>query len=154
LVPALTELLGSETTAVPEVLLEAQMLLAAVVAVRVVRVQVELQPMQVTVVWEKPVLYLELLCFMQQAVAVELTVLQALDTHHRLRQVIPVMAGPQLVAMVVLKQQQTQTINTETAATDQDQQLTRMEGLVLQIQVLVAAAQVTGYLVVPAEAVL
>jgi hypothetical protein len=91
---------------------------------------------------------------MQLAVVVELTVLQALDSHHRLPQVIPVMAGPQLVAMVVLKQQQTQTINTETAATDQDQQLTRMEGLVLQIQVLVAAAQVTGYLEVPAEAVL
>jgi hypothetical protein len=56
--------------------------------------------------------------------------------------------------MVDLKQQQTQTINTETAATEQDQQLTRMEGLVLQIQVLAAAAQVTGYLVVPVEAVL
>jgi hypothetical protein len=56
LVPALTELLRSGTTAVPEALLAAETLLAAVVVVRVVRVQVELQPMQVTVVWVKPVL--------------------------------------------------------------------------------------------------
>jgi hypothetical protein len=56
LVPAPTELLGSETTAALEALVKAQMLLAAVVVVRVVRVQVELQPMQVTAVWVKPVL--------------------------------------------------------------------------------------------------
>jgi hypothetical protein len=56
LVSALTELLGSETTAALEALVMAQMLLAVVVAVRVVRAQVELQPMQVTAVWVKPVL--------------------------------------------------------------------------------------------------